>query len=209
MNKFRPAGIWKGLRFLLYYVNWTFNDLEREIDNHRRRTSIDQNVQREKRRSILDKIRNTELDSEVPCKSTKTFTLKDTKSGTNATKIATKKSPTPPVKTINEDSSSKTKPITKKPSKKESQKPNTANKTLPPLKTTKSFNASTSQQSCSKITSQHTNKNKLENVEINAVKDCGDDFKPVSININIVLTDEILKDLTTNGITISINLAKE
>ena len=61
MNKFRPIGIWKGLRFLLYYVNWTFNDLEREIGNHRTKTSINQKVQRQKRRSLLDKIRNTEF----------------------------------------------------------------------------------------------------------------------------------------------------
>ena len=95
--------------------------------------------------------------------------------------------------------------------------------------TNKSINECTSKPSCSKNTIQQTNKKKLESVEPDtknlssipqkitipvknkaAAKDCSDDFKtPVSLNINIVLTDEILKDLKTNGLTISINLAKQ
>ena len=39
-NKFRPIGNWKGLMFLICYINWTYNDLEREIDSDRRKNSI-------------------------------------------------------------------------------------------------------------------------------------------------------------------------
>ena len=92
----------------------------------------------------------------------------------------------------------------------------------------RSINEGTSKQSFQKNTTRQTNKNKFESVEpdtkhlssipekINislnsktAEKDCRDGFKIlVSFSINIVLNDEILKDLTTNGLTISINLAK-
>ena len=89
-KKFRPLGIWKGLKFLLYYVDYTYNDLEREIDTYRRKSSIKQKVQREKRRCILNKIRNEELATGVNSSKSKTFTLLDSKDTTNAKKVVTK-----------------------------------------------------------------------------------------------------------------------
>ena len=227
-KKFRPTGIWNGLRFLLYYVDYTYNDLEREIDSYRRKSSIEQKVQREKRRNILDKIRNEELTAEVDPSKSKTFTLKESKDATNAKKIVTKKAPTSTIKSSNEICSSKSKLVTKKPTKKETKESKAASK-KPTSTNTFTHGEGTSKRSFQKITPQKTNQKQSINLtpktenqlsvsknitmpskSIIAPNTFGDNVKtPIIFNINIVVNDEILKGLTSQGLTMTINLAKE
>ena len=224
-NKFRPIGIWKGIRFLFYYIKLTFSDLEGEIDNYRRKNSIEQKVQREKRRCILDKIRNEELTTEVGSSKSTTFTLKESRDTTNVKNLQ-KKAQSSPVKSSKEVSSSKPKADTKKATKKEIQETKTAHK-----KTTftNSHTQIISKQSVSTTTIQKTNKNQsgkvtsdtenqvmvsqnitipLKNMTLS--KNCGDATKtPITFNIKIDVNEELLKGLRSQGLTMTINLAKE
>ena len=224
-KKFRPLGIWKGLKFLLYYVDYTYNDLEREIDTYRRKSSIKQKVQREKRRCILNKIRNEELATGVDSSKSKTFTLLDSKDITNAKKVVTKTKLTPPKKPSKEVSSLKSKSVTEKSTKKETKEVKVDKKKST---TTNSFShgEGSSKQSFEKITQQKTNKNlsidltsKTEKQLLSLTVPSENITAPVTFsdvtktqlafNINIVVNDEILKCLKSQGLTMTINLAKE
>ena len=61
MEKFRPSGIRKGLKFLVNHIHCSYVDLESELKDYRKKTASEEKFRREKRRNNLEKIRNEEF----------------------------------------------------------------------------------------------------------------------------------------------------